>query len=281
MIAGTYGRKRDLPAIGGREGVGEIVAVGKGVDETLVGRFAQMDAEAGTWVGRQNRRAEETYLIPSGVDPRQAALSFINPTTAWRLLHDFGALKPGDWVVQNAGNSAVGQAVIALSRELEYKTLSEVRDPAWVDRLKGIGADEVVLAESDWHKDLPEAVQQGRVGLAINSVGGMSVVRLLRALSEGGCCVTIGGMVGDPIRYPTRDLIFRDLELRGFWLDRWSRERDRAEVWKLFDAVLNLVGSGKLNTAIAEVVPLSDGPRAVAEAAAYGRSGKTLLGPVA
>ena len=33
LINGSYGRLRELPAVGGREGVGTVVSVGSGVDE--------------------------------------------------------------------------------------------------------------------------------------------------------------------------------------------------------------------------------------------------------
>ena len=36
----------------------------------------------------------------------------INPPTALLLLTDIVALKPGDWVIQNVANSAVGRLVI-------------------------------------------------------------------------------------------------------------------------------------------------------------------------
>ena len=37
---------------------------------------------------------------------------------AFRLLHDFGTLKPGDGVILNAANSTVGTCVIQLCRVL-------------------------------------------------------------------------------------------------------------------------------------------------------------------
>jgi trans-2-enoyl-CoA reductase len=36
----------------------------------------------------------------------------VNPSTAYRMLNDFVKLSPGDLVVQNGANSAVGQFVI-------------------------------------------------------------------------------------------------------------------------------------------------------------------------
>ena len=38
--------------------------------------------------------------------------------TAWRLLNDFEYLREGDTVIQNAGNSAVGLAVIQFAKRM-------------------------------------------------------------------------------------------------------------------------------------------------------------------
>ena len=40
----------------------------------------------------------------------------INPPTALLLLTDIVTLKPGDWVIQNVANSAVGRLLIKLAR---------------------------------------------------------------------------------------------------------------------------------------------------------------------
>ncbi|HKK17672.1 MAG TPA: alcohol dehydrogenase catalytic domain-containing protein, partial [Opitutales bacterium] len=37
MIGGSYGRLRELPAVAGREGLGEIDALGEGVDSVELG----------------------------------------------------------------------------------------------------------------------------------------------------------------------------------------------------------------------------------------------------
>ena len=41
MIGGSYGRLRQLPAIGGREGIGEVVEIGAGVENVKVGRVSK------------------------------------------------------------------------------------------------------------------------------------------------------------------------------------------------------------------------------------------------
>jgi hypothetical protein len=44
------------------------------------------------------------------------------------MLKDFIHLQPGDWVIQNGANSAVGQAVIQIAAAQGLKTINLIRD---------------------------------------------------------------------------------------------------------------------------------------------------------
>lgn len=74
--------------------------------------------------------------IPSDVDLVVASMMNVNPCTAYRMLKDFVPLKPGDTVIQNGGNSAVGQLVIQLCKIWNYKSVSVVRDRPNIQELK-------------------------------------------------------------------------------------------------------------------------------------------------
>ena len=65
--------------------------------------------------------ADKLVVVPQGDRAVQAAMLKINPITAWRMLHDFVPFKRGDWLIQNAANSAAGRAVIQIAHELGYK----------------------------------------------------------------------------------------------------------------------------------------------------------------
>ena len=54
------------------------------------------------------------------------------------------------------------------------------------------------------------------VQLALNSIGGESALDQIRALGKGGTQVTFGGMSREPVRFPTRELIFKEVRLAGF-----------------------------------------------------------------
>ena len=116
LINGTYGKARSLPAVAGREAVGEVVALGPGVAAPKIGALVRMPEEAGVWREAVVAKAAELFPIPPGVPVEQAAMAFINPPTAWRLLRDFVQLERGDWLAQNAGTSAVGVLVAQLAR---------------------------------------------------------------------------------------------------------------------------------------------------------------------
>jgi NADPH:quinone reductase-like Zn-dependent oxidoreductase len=277
MIGGSYGRLKALPAIAGREGVGRVVRVGSGVDNLVEGDRVRMP-DSGAWVCACNAAASGLQRVPADLPAEQAAMAFVNPPTAVCLLDQFTQLEPGDWILQNAGNSAVGVCVAALSKKRGLNCASAVREPAkWQQRLSEAGA-KAVLADDDTLAESLLAASGGvKPRLALNSIGGESVVRQLKLLGDGGCSVTFGGMVGDKVRYPTRFLIFNDILLRGFWMDRWFRQNAGAQAETLMQQVYQLIREGAFNVPVAATYPLEAALDAVALASTSGREGKVLL----
>lgn len=74
--------------------------------------------------------------ISSDISLVEASMMNVNPCTAYRMLKDFVSLKPGDTVIQNGGNSAVGQLVIQLCKEWNYKSVNVVRGRPNIQELK-------------------------------------------------------------------------------------------------------------------------------------------------
>ena len=276
LIQGSYGRPRVPPAIGGREGVGTVVKVGKGVDEKILGRPVALIEDQGTWQEYQLAKADDLILFPALVPFVQLAVSLLNPLTAWRLLHDFEYLNPGDVIVQNAGNSAVGQSVIQLCRRLGVTCVSLVRDPAHVPGLKSLGAKEVWLDDEDVPARMREFTEGEGAKLALNSVGGRSAVRLTRCLGPGGIHVTFGAMDGNAVRFPTRSLIFDDIHMVGFWMDRWKRKQSLAGFRNACEKVLQPLAMTELTHSIDQIFNLSEFKEAFARNA-ESRMGKVLF----
>ena len=276
MIGGTYGRLPALPATAGREGVGEIVAVGDGVDKSWMSRHVRFP-ENGTWQTLANANADDIWFIPEDIPLDLAAMSFVNPPTAWRLLRD-AYLQRGDWVIQNAGNSAVGIFVVQMARHLGLNTISIVRREEVIEPLKQLGATHVYMDTDDYVKKIDEITDGKRPQLALNMVGGESAVRLIKSLANGGKMITFGGASGDLVRFPTRFLIFNDVIMKGFWMDRWYRTNSRERVNIMLSKIYALMRDGTIKAPVEGKYPISQFKEAVA-AAMKPHCGKILLVP--
>lgn len=275
ILLGKYGQLPTLPAVGGREGVAVVEAVGTGVTQLRVGQRVTIPRGMGSWQTYGLAPAAALFPIPDDIPVEMAAMATVNPPTAWRLLRDAN-LGAGDWVIQNAANSAVGLHVIEMARHLGLRTLNVVRREELVAPLLERGADCVVLETSGYEKQV-EALTEGQpVRLALNSIGGESAMRLLRVLAPGGQHVTFGAMQFEKVRFPTRELIFSDITLRGFWMDQWMRNNSHARIQVMFDKIFDLMRKGQVVASVEAQYALADWREALA-AAARPRLGKVLF----
>jgi trans-2-enoyl-CoA reductase len=285
VIEGTYGELPPLPATIGNEGCGEILAVGPGVENLRIGQKV-LPLAFGTWSNELILPAKNAILLPDDIDIHQAAMLTVNPATAWRLLHDFTSLQPGDWIAQNAANSGVGRAVIQLARHLGFRTLNVVRRPELLDELSALsalsalgalGADVVVTEETDLRCEARQLCGGALPKLGLNAVGGSSALNIANALAPGSPHVTIGAMARQPLKIPNGLLIFQNLAFRGFWLRRWKESVPAAEIQSTYATLADLLHRGILHTPIQQILPLSEAPAALAAAMGDKRTGKILL----
>ena len=279
MIEGKYGEARPLPDVPGNEGAGRVVALGEGVPAEWLGRAVLVDREAwregGVWDARSLVR------VPDGLDPRGASMLRVNPPTAWRMLHDFAALNPGDWVAQNAATSGVGRAAIEIAKSRGWKTLNFVRRPEAAAELFALGADAVVVDGPEVASEAKAALAGAAPKLGLNAVGGASATRLAGLLAPGGTLVTYGAMSKEALKIPNGFLIFRDLRFCGFWLTRWLRTADAEARDGMYAEIFRLAADGLFAPRVAREFPLVEIKQALALAASGAGAGKALvrLGP--
>ena len=277
FIEGTYGVKPELPATPGVEGCGVVET--SGAADFQPGDRVIFLRRAATWATHTVVAADALFKLPPTIDPLQAAMLKVNPATAWRLLHGFGIPQQGDWIVQNAGNSAVGRCVIQLARDLGIRTLSLVRRPELVDELRLLGGDVVLVDDEAGLVAAKAALGGATAALAFNAVGGDSALRLMNLLREGGVHITFGAMAKRPLTVPNGLLIFRDIQLRGLWVTRWIENAPDAEVRGVYAGLAARVAAGTLAQPVDSIHPLVAFPTALARLTAENRAGKVLFVP--
>ncbi|CAH9108867.1 unnamed protein product [Cuscuta epithymum] len=262
-IEGVYPVRPPLPAVGGYEGVGEVHAIGAGVKSLSPGDWViAFPPTSGTWQTYVVKEQSLWHKVDKGTPMEYAATVIVNPMTALRMLEDFAALKSGDSIVQNGATSIVGQCVIQLARVRGIHSLNIIRDRTGSDeareKLIQLGADEV-FTESQLDmkkiKTLLGSIPEPALGL--NCVGGNAASLVLKFLRQGGTMVTYGGMSKKPITVPTSLFIFKELSLRGFWLQKWLSPDKAEECHGMIDYLLVLARESKL-TYDMEVVQFDD-----------------------
>jgi mitochondrial enoyl-[acyl-carrier protein] reductase / trans-2-enoyl-CoA reductase len=276
-IEGSYGVKPPLPATPGIEGCG-VVEISSSADFEAGDRVIFL-RRASTWASHTTVPGAALFKLPTGIDPLQAAMLKVNPATAWQLLHHFGKLQNGDWIVQNVGNSAVGRCVIQLARDLKIRTISFVRRPDVFEELRALGADHVFLDDDGGFASAKEVLGGNNASLAFNAVGGDSALRLMKVLREGGCHITYGAMGRKPVTVPNGLLIFGGIEIRGLWITRWIENAPADEVCAIYHGLAARIVAGKLVQPVDSTFPLEKFPEALARLEAPDRSGKVLFVP--
>jgi NADPH:quinone reductase-like Zn-dependent oxidoreductase len=275
---GDYRIRLNFPAKLGAECVGRVLEVGLGVTHVKPGDLV-INLMRENWTQKRKVRGEDVIRLPDGIDQRQAAMVRINPPTAYFMLTDFVDLKPGDWIIQNASNSAVGRLVIALAKARGIRTVNVARRQDVFAELTAGGAD-VCLHDGD---DLPSRVAQvvgsAPIRLGLDAVGGLATKRLGVCVEDGGVVVNYGRMSDDEPVFGIAELIFRGVNLTGFMLGRALSRRNRNEIQSVYGTLTKEIMSGRLSAPIDRVYPIEAIRDALIHAQRPGHHGKILVAP--
>ena len=283
-IAGSYPGPTELPARAGIEGAGRVVALGDDITAFAVGDPVISLVRA-NWAQRVTLKESQAIKLPAGIDMRQAAMLKANPASAHLMLDthvglkDGVALKDGDWVIQNAANSAVGRHVIALARARGLHTANVVRREALVAELQAIGADVVVVDGDDLTERVATASGGAPIALALDAIGGAATMRLAGCLADGGTVVNYGFLAGAPCMIDTHQAIIHGISLTGFWLAPMIGRLPRAEIEAMYGKLAAYMADGTIAAPIEASYGLDDIGDALAHAARERRAGKILLTP--
>ena len=154
MVEGKYALlPSSLPATFGNEGVFQVIDHRASAEQVKPGDWVIPKLlDWGKWRSHGIVSINDLIKIPSDIGIESAATLSVNPCTAYRLLKDFVPLEKGDTIIQNGGNSGVGQAVIQLAKFWNFNVVSIVRNreqgmEELLNYMKSIGAEHVYVEE--------------------------------------------------------------------------------------------------------------------------------------
>jgi NADPH:quinone reductase-like Zn-dependent oxidoreductase len=285
-IRGRYGFTPEFPAVPGIESVGVIDELGSDTDGLAVGQRVITIGVTGTWQEYVVADAGRVLPVPAGMSNSTAAQLLANPLTAVILTGDELDVRPGEWLLQTAAGSTVGQSVIQLGVHFGFKTLNVVRRRSAVEEILAMGGTAVICTEDE---DLCERVAaiagHDGVSKAIDCVSGQVGADVSRALAPHGELIVYGALSThrqtDPEKLTipvfARSLIYETKTVRGFWLFRWFTETPKDRLVAAINRTVQLADSGALRIPEGQPIQLEDFSEAVYLAEAPEHGGKPLL----
>ncbi|MBR7742418.1 zinc-binding dehydrogenase [Phycicoccus sp. BSK3Z-2] len=259
----------DEPGVAGYETAGEVVAVGAGVDESLLGTSVAA-CTPGAFAGLVAADARHTLPVPDGVPLSDAAAL---PTA---LLTEHGALRaggfePGRTVLVTGATSAIGLVGVRLAKALgASRVLATTRSAGKADLLGQVGADEVLVGTDDLGERVRALTGGEGVDLVLEHVAGDVLDGAIAATRPHGTVVQMGRLGGPQARVDVDALSFGRVTVVGV---SYGLPDELAELLgTVREQVLPLVANGSVRPVVHEVLPWAGH----AEAARLVRKGQAV-----
>lgn len=226
LAQGLYPAKPALPHILGRDGVGDVEAVGLRVADIRAGEtvgILRCDAgveKPGTLAEKVLVPAESVARIPAGWSLEEMAGAPLVFLTAWQALTQWSnppVPPPENSVLLVTGASGgVGVASVMLGRSMNLIVVALSRNAEKRTKLKALGADFVFDPEDkSLVKSIAASISQKKVELAVDCVGGKLLPQVIALLGYGGR-ISIVGRSGGPVpEFNTATLLFRRIRMGG------------------------------------------------------------------
>ncbi|WP_017594959.1 NADP-dependent oxidoreductase [Nocardiopsis potens] len=232
----------DPPYVLGWDVSGTVAAVGLGV--TL---FRPGDEVFGMLPYPWGAGAHAEYAVgparafaakPAELDHVQAAAVPLAALTAWQALVDTADVQAGQRVLVHAAAGGVGHFAVQIAKARGAYVIGTASAPKH-GFVRGLGADEVVD-----HREQDPVEAAGEVDVVLDTLGGETPIRSLRALRPGGIVVSILPTGTDRLPAAAAELGVRGVEM--------IVEDDHAGM----RAIAALARSGALRPEVAGVFPL-------------------------
>jgi NADPH2:quinone reductase len=283
LAQAMYPAKPALPHILGRDGVGEVLALGSGVENIRVGETVGI-LRGSTGVDAWGTLAEKVVVpgasivpVPQGWSLEEMAGAPLVFLTAWQALTQWSdppaPPPPASVVLVTGASGGVGVATVLLAKSMGLTAVGLSRSAEKGARLKELGADFVFSPEDrNLRKAVAAAIAPKKVDLAVDTVAGPLFNEVVAMLGYGGRVSVVGRSGGAVPELNTATLFFRRNRIGGVSVGDYAPEAAQA-AWS--EIVRRLETAGK-RPVVDRVFPFEEVKAAFARLA-EGPMGKVVV----
>ena len=246
---------------------GERVVINPGLDHgdgriTVVGEHTD-----GTHAELIAVPKEQVYRLPDTLDFETAAAFPLVFETAYRMLSTKAALREDEWVLVWGIGGGVSTASLAIARALGARVIVTSSSPEKLERARALGADATFDHRTD---DVVAGVKEitgGGAHVVVDHVGEATWKRSLDAARPAGRICVCGATSGPNPPANLHRIWWKQLTVFGSTMG--SKED--------FEAVFELVSSGRAAPVVDHVFPLAEAAAAHERLEAGNQLGKIVL----
>ncbi|HUA19826.1 MAG TPA: zinc-binding dehydrogenase [Bryobacteraceae bacterium] len=283
LAQNLYPAKPALPHILGRDGVGQVEAVGSGVTNVRAGGTAgilRCDVGVEVWGTLAEKVVVPAASLappPAGWSLEQTAGAPLVYLTAWQALTQWSdppaPPAPGSVLLVTGASGGVGTASVQLGKSMGLTVVALSRSAEKGAKLREMGAD-FVFNPSDpaLRKQVMAAIAPKKVDIAVDNVGDALFNQVIAMLGYGGRISVVGRSGGAVPEFNTASLFFRRNRIGGVAVSDYTAESAQT-AWKQIVERLNAIGQRPV---VDHVYPFED-VKAAFQRLAEGPLGKVLV----
>jgi NADPH:quinone reductase len=192
MRRGSYTYAPKIPFVPGYEVVGDVEALGAGVQTLRLGQRVAALAVYGGYGEVLVRRAAEFVPVPDGLDDGDVVALILNYVTVFQMIERVAKPQGGQLALVTGANGGVGTALLELLRVRGVKTIGAA-SPSKYDLVRSYGATPIPARGAPIDVSVHSVAPDG-VDVAFDVVGGHGIAECIRATKRGGMVVGYGFM---------------------------------------------------------------------------------------
>jgi NADPH:quinone reductase len=268
------------PHVVGYQAAGTVIGVGAAVTSFAEGDRVVSVGLDGSHAELRTAAVEACWRVPEGLAIEQAACVPIPFGTADDCLFEFGRLRAGETALIHAGGSGVGIAAVQLAHRAGATVLATASKDDKLERLGALGLDHGInYAEADFVAEVRRLTGGRGADVIVDSIGGETLQRSLRALAYRGRVITVGDAGragGQPLDIST--LRENNQSLTGVFLGA-ELILGGPRVHDLIAGHLAAIAAGDLTVIVDRTYPLADAAAAHAYIESRRSFGRVVLVP--
>jgi len=197
IVKGAYQVKASLPFVPGGELVGEVLALGDGVDTLEVGTRVVSLCQLGALAEQAAVPVSTCLPIPPELDSDVAAGMMISYCTGLYAFENCGQLQAGETVLILGASGGVGAAALDIAKCIGARVIAAASTKEKRTFCLERGADAVLDYTADnWRDELSHLTDGRGVDVIYDPVGGDMSEKAFRSMAVGGRFLVVGFTAG-------------------------------------------------------------------------------------